>query len=233
MLTPQHSPHYAHTYLKAMGIDLWLLRTNTEEAKETSKTIESHARIAGQPEKQNRQIQKITVNKAVNKVSTKIRAQIPKTTLLGQQNVAFIQTTNVSTNLLVVALIGQHMNLPGAHLNLITRMLHRCSIDTQKVEHSVLDTMSLYSKLHFCDQDIANTLLSHIHKKQEQQACTHNWIILLGSTLEQLIGQQLKAKLKPKSKTLLIQQEIIDLLSFPETRKQAWEALLPLREHFG
>lgn len=249
--TQQAAYQHAYAYLKPMGIELWVERTSeaTEKTQKPSAVKASYTEplstklsFTEPPSKELSSkepsftelspIQPLaqsgnTLNQADaaryapraedHKVQNNNAAQTPS--LLGIQNIAFIQTPEA----LVIALNGKHMDLQAPYLALIMRMLERCGVNISSVEHSVLDSMHLHHRLHFHDEDIIQALLSHMHQRQEKQP--YAWVILLGSALAPLQAQWQNAN----TSTLLIEQEVVDLLSFPETRKQAWEALLPLR----
>ena len=211
--------HY--TYLQAMGIDLWLLKSTYVAQKESEHLIIS------EPEQESKPTAPKTESATSHYTSSARQPDQqqghPRPTdppLLGQQNIALIQTQNV----LAIAVAGKHINLPAAYLELIERMLNRCAVDTNGIKHSVLDTARLYNDLGFDDNSIINAVLVYIDKKQREHKL--DWIILLGSSLNPLAD---KLKSIPYFRHILIKQEVIDLLSLPETRKEAWQRLLPLR----
>lgn len=159
----------------------------------------------------------------------KASGQISQSAVMGQQNIALIQTAD----LLVVALIGTHRALSETYLELVKRMLHRCGVRTEHIQHSVLQSIELHHNLHFHDQQITDTVLSCINMQQQRSGQAFRWIILLSRFLQPVYNALQSQEQNPQqcaTVAVLIEQELIDMITAPATRKQVWQKLLPLRQ---
>ena len=252
-----------YAYLHAMGIDIWIPRTTVVTAKqnqhtnqqlavadlsidqpapltqkETQQEVTHQQGIKKQEitQQETRQIQGKNLSSTNQPAATQTTDSVQKSSyqknqpaVLGQQNIAMIQTTD----LLVLAMIGTNRKLPETYLELVERMLHRCGVNTENMQYSVLHTIELHHNLHFHDQQITDTVLSCINVHQQRSGQVFRWIILLSRLLQPVykpLQSQEQYLQKSATVSILIEQELIDMITAPATRKQVWQKLLPLRQ---